>query len=401
MEGRSFHWSLPRRLMGCLIIIIIALLPYFGVGKSASSTESEDFVDYYTVLGINKHASLADVKKAYRKMSLEYHPDKTSSKGDAAAKFHRISEAYEVLSRLQTRRLYDLYGKEYKSMEGYFEELPNRGNRELYRYKRGVFLLFERNIEGLLAKSKYTWILTFAQPGCGTCERNVPLYTKLGEQTMNTENVRLAVVNCLISNLCHYFGISHLGQVFLLPPDQDGGGYWDKREYTGLLQAEDILEAALEVPASDIREVESDAAARTQLASISGIKRQESQKAVPAADAAWLVQYYKPSCMPCRQAKSELRKVSHQLRDRLVVSFVNCDKHSCAEVPYFPFARLFIKRHDQSIEQVPIDLRVSNEAGTAGAAATLAVTLLTHLLHLPRQPPPSRTRLAHSRSEEF
>lgn len=58
-------------------------------------------------------------------------------------------------------------------MEGYFEELPSRGNRELYRYKRGVFLLFERNIEGLLAKSKYTWILTFAQPGCGTCERNV------------------------------------------------------------------------------------------------------------------------------------------------------------------------------------------------------------------------------------
>lgn len=48
------------------------------------------------------------------------------------------------------------------------------------------------------------------------------------------------------------------------------------------------------------------------------------EKAVPTVDAAWLVQYYKPSCMPCRQAKSELRKVSQQLRDRLIVSFVNC-----------------------------------------------------------------------------
>lgn len=44
---------------------------------------------------------------------------------------------------------------------------------------------------------------------------------------MNTHHVRLAVVNCLVSNLCHYFGISHLGQVFLLPPDQEGGGtFW-------------------------------------------------------------------------------------------------------------------------------------------------------------------------------
>ena len=66
--------------------------------------------DYYKMLGVDKNASQADIKKAYRKLAMKYHPD--HSKGDKAAeeKFKSISEAYAVLSDKEKREQYDTYG---------------------------------------------------------------------------------------------------------------------------------------------------------------------------------------------------------------------------------------------------------------------------------------------------
>ena len=68
--------------------------------------------DYYQILGINKAASEDDIKKAYRKLAMKYHPDHT--KGDKAAeeKFKKISEAYAVLSDKEKRKQYDTFGSE-------------------------------------------------------------------------------------------------------------------------------------------------------------------------------------------------------------------------------------------------------------------------------------------------
>jgi molecular chaperone DnaJ len=65
--------------------------------------------DYYEILGIEKNASKADIKKAYRKLALKYHPDKNPDK-DAGEKFKEISEAYAVLYDDEKRKLYDMYG---------------------------------------------------------------------------------------------------------------------------------------------------------------------------------------------------------------------------------------------------------------------------------------------------
>jgi molecular chaperone DnaJ len=66
--------------------------------------------DFYVLLGVPRDCSEAEIKKAYRKLAMEYHPDRNSS-SDAEAKFKEITEAYEVLRDPQKRAAYDRYGK--------------------------------------------------------------------------------------------------------------------------------------------------------------------------------------------------------------------------------------------------------------------------------------------------
>jgi molecular chaperone DnaJ len=66
--------------------------------------------DYYEVLGISKNANEAEIKKAYRKLALQYHPDKNPDDKSAEDKFKEAAEAYEVLSDANKRTRYDQYG---------------------------------------------------------------------------------------------------------------------------------------------------------------------------------------------------------------------------------------------------------------------------------------------------
>ena len=63
--------------------------------------------DYYQLLGVPKDATQRDIKKAYRKLAQEYHPDKNPNNGAAEARFKEINEAYEILGNDETRKEYD------------------------------------------------------------------------------------------------------------------------------------------------------------------------------------------------------------------------------------------------------------------------------------------------------
>ena len=66
--------------------------------------------DYYDILGVSKSASADEIKKAYRKLAIKYHPDKNPDDKAAEDKFKEAAEAYEVLSNAEKKQRYDQFG---------------------------------------------------------------------------------------------------------------------------------------------------------------------------------------------------------------------------------------------------------------------------------------------------
>ena len=76
-------------------------------------TSNREFMskrDYYEVLGVSKGVSEAELKKAYRKLAMKYHPDRNKGDADAEKKFKEAAEAYEILRDPQKRAQYDQFG---------------------------------------------------------------------------------------------------------------------------------------------------------------------------------------------------------------------------------------------------------------------------------------------------
>ncbi|OAY67518.1 DnaJ protein ERDJ3B [Ananas comosus] len=91
-------------LRGSALLLLAVLLSHAFLGLEGKS--------YYEVLGVSKGASEEQIKRAYRKLALQYHPDKNPGNEEANKKFADINNAYEVLADQEKRKIYDRYGEE-------------------------------------------------------------------------------------------------------------------------------------------------------------------------------------------------------------------------------------------------------------------------------------------------
>jgi curved DNA-binding protein len=76
-----------------------------------------DYKDYYKILGVERNASEDDIRKAYRKLAMQYHPDRNPNDKQAEERFKEINEAYQVLSDSQKRAHYDRLGSDYTNWQ--------------------------------------------------------------------------------------------------------------------------------------------------------------------------------------------------------------------------------------------------------------------------------------------
>lgn len=99
-----------------------------------------EYKDYYKTLGVSKNASQDEIKKAYRKLALKYHPDKNPDDKKAEERFKEAGEAYEVLRDPQKRKQYDELGanwKNYQNAQGFSGFGGGAGQRQYHRTHMG------------------------------------------------------------------------------------------------------------------------------------------------------------------------------------------------------------------------------------------------------------------------
>jgi curved DNA-binding protein len=107
-----------------------------------------DFKDYYSILGVDKKASGEEIKKAFRKLAVKYHPDKNQGNPQAEDRFKEINEAYDVLGDAEKRKKYDEVGANWKYYDQMRQQQARSGRTVYESADSGSFHDFFESIFG-------------------------------------------------------------------------------------------------------------------------------------------------------------------------------------------------------------------------------------------------------------
>jgi len=160
--------------------------------------------DYYAILGVSKDAGADQIKKAYRKLAMQYHPDKNPGKEEwANQKFKEINEAYAVLGDPEKRKRYDRYGTAGNVGDIFGSQYTRTGFEDMMKDFRGAGLNYDfmDGIFGDLMKNKgfsfrvYSTGFGSASSGSGTGFRLDDLFRQLYKKPRASVEYKITVKN--------------------------------------------------------------------------------------------------------------------------------------------------------------------------------------------------------------
>ncbi len=161
------------------------------------------FIDYYKTLGIDKTATPAEIKSAYRKLARKYHPDLNPNDKNAKSNFQQINEANEVLSDPEKRKKYDQYGKDWQHAEQFENAKQYQDQSSDYRGQRysgtqfeGDFSEFFESLFGGAAKAGRSRQVKFrGEDYNAQLQLNLTDASKTHQQTLKVggKNIRITI----------------------------------------------------------------------------------------------------------------------------------------------------------------------------------------------------------------
>src|SRR3989338_578074 len=110
MLSKGLVRAIPSSVAIAVSVGVLAIALVSMASRPAAAASGDR--DFYRLLGVERGASAAQIKKAYRQATLKYHPDKNPGNQEIAEKFSQITAAYEVLSDAEKRKVYDQHGEE-------------------------------------------------------------------------------------------------------------------------------------------------------------------------------------------------------------------------------------------------------------------------------------------------
>ena len=218
---KAYIMQFPSHLrynMKAVAVLILASVVLAGISES-----------YYDILGVPRTANDDQIKKAFKKLSLKYHPDRNVNDRENAQKvFSKIATAYDVLSDAGKRKVYDQRGeagvsdfeqqkaneKNYQEMYGQYWKPRKQVYESLYT-NTDVLELEMDNISKLFRRN-LIWIVNFYHPNCGHCVSYKPDYISIAQKLAGI--IVLAAVNCSSDEeLCEEYGIQSYPTLIYFP----------------------------------------------------------------------------------------------------------------------------------------------------------------------------------------
>lgn len=286
----------------------------------------------YQILGVSRDASRADIKKAYRKLSLLYHPDKSSGDANATDKFTKLVDAYEILGDEDRRAMHD------DQTFGAYQSRPRNFNSKAGFYNGTSSLVtslnqteFDRLVlcKGPLEDEEecVPWMVKLYAPWCVHCKNLIPdwkraAFTMDGIDTL-LGFVRFGAVNCEAERkLCTSQGVRSFPGVHLYARDASGQEHMEKFPTGKPRNVENLIEHA----EKSIR-----LAAESNLQEIDSFVMQKNVTSSESTGL-WIVLFENHSCPQCGVFKAQLRRMSANLGKLANFAVFHCGKNGGSRI---------------------------------------------------------------------